>query len=463
MRRAKIVCTIGPATSDPKIIRAMVDAGMDVARLNFSHANCLDCIDLINTIREAGREAGKSIGILSDLKGVKIRLSEIPGGGIPLSPNQAVLISPGSEPSSSERLYISYPSLLEDVEVGEKIYADDGTIKLVVTGKRKDALETKVLEGSYLKSRKGVNLPNTNITMDTFTEKDKADLAAAAQCGIDFIATSFVRTADDVARILTWAKDQGLKPPHIIAKIERPQAVHDINAILELVDGIMVARGDLGVESLPEEVPVFQKMLIEKTNRKGKFVITATQMLESMIDHTRPTRAEASDVSNAVLDGSDALMLAAETAAGHYPVETVSMMNRIMVYTETELNKRIVSQYDVAGIRTAEAIADGACKAAHDIGAKAIVAFTQSGLLAQLIAKYRPKVPIIAMTPDETTYYRLALCWGTTPRRMNVEQPFSDIDHYLEQMGIAKKGDRIIHVASTAFFGKRNIMHIHQM
>lgn len=463
MRKAKIVCTIGPSTNSPETIKAMAEAGMDVARLNFSHESCDNCRELIKSIRSISKEIGRPIAILSDLKGVKIRISEIADGGMQISENQDILVAPGSEPSTPDCLYVSYPALVEDVKIGEKIYIDDGTIKLVVTGKRKGALEARFLEGKFLKSRKGANLPDTEITMDTFTEKDKGDLRSAINCGIDFIATSFVRTAEDVKNIIEWTKTEGLKAPHIIAKIERPQAVRDIDSILEIVDGIMVARGDLGVESLPEEVPVFQKMLIEKANRKGKFVITATQMMESMIDHTRPTRAEASDVANAVLDGSDALMLAAETAAGKFPVETVKMMNRIITYTETELRNKIVSQYEITGAHTSEAIADGACRTAHDINAKAIVAFTQSGFLAQLIAKNRPSVPVIAITPGEATYQRLTLCWGTKPLCIHGELSISELEKYLEDSGVAFRGDRIIMVASSPFFGKRNTMRIHQI
>lgn len=470
MRRARIVCTIGPASQDRAVFRAMIKAGMDVARLNFSHGSCESLEGVVAMIREEAVRAGKSIAILSDLRGVKFRLGEMPGGGIQLKEKQSVEVCAGTCPSEHGRLYVSYPRLVDDVLPGECLFIDDGTIKLKVTGKKKDALQTVVIEGGFLKSRKGVNLPYTQTSMDTFTEKDRADLAYAARIGIDYIATSFVRTADDIQAILNWAKKKKITLPPIIAKIERPQAVQNIDAILQLVEGIMVARGDLGVESLPEEVPVFQKMLIERANQQGKLVITATQMMESMISHTRPTRAEASDVANAVLDGSDALMLAAETAAGKYPVETVKMMDRIIGYTETHLPHRIESQYFISGLRTPEAMADGACKAAQDINARAIIAFTHSGLTAKLISKLRPLEPVIAYTPDEKTYRKMALYWGITPQLLSANDT-EDIDDafvrkvekYLQKEKLAGKGDKIILVASSSFFGKRNIIRLHKI
>lgn len=469
MRKAKIVCTIGPASSDKKIIRELIKSGMDVARLNFSHGDYQTHKNVVAVVREEALKQKKVVAILQDLQGIKIRLSDIEGGSFFLKTGSEVFLYPGKEISDNKNLFVSYPALLKDVKEGDKLFIDDGIIKLKVVDKAKKALKAKVIEGGVLKSRKGINLPFTKISFPSFTEKDKKDLEFGLKINVDYVAISFVRTAEDIELIHEWAKIKKLNLPPLIAKIEKPEALENINEIIEIVDGIMVARGDLGVEMPTEKVPIIQKMLIDLANKKGKLVITATQMLESMTQHTRPTRAEATDVANAVLDGTDALMLSAETTTGMYPVESVKMMDMIIKYTEENMGGKIQPYYQI-GKTFPEAIANGACKAAHDIGAKAIVVFTHSGFTARLISKLRPDVPLMAFTPDEAILRRLPLYWGTTAKLMkkrDVEvldaEFMTEIEKSLIKERMIKKGDSIVFVASSPFLGKPNIIRLHRL
>ncbi|MBF0329857.1 MAG: pyruvate kinase [Nitrospirae bacterium] len=469
MSKAKIVCTIGPSSNNRKTIHALIKNGMDIARLNFSHGEHAMHRKVASLIRAEAKKLGKIIAILQDLQGIKIRITAINGEEFILKTGQEINLKPGIKPSDTSTLYITYPALLKDVRKGDKILIDDGLIKLAVTGKTDKDLKAKVLEGGLLKSRKGVNFPTTKTTLAAFTEKDRADLELGLKLGVDYIAISFVRTPEDITIVKNWAKRKGAKLPPIIAKIEKPEALDNINAIMDMVDGIMVARGDLGVEMPTEQVPIIQKMLIDLANKKGKLVITATQMLESMTLHTRPTRAEASDVANAVLDGTDALMLSGETAAGKYPVEAVSMMRKIISSIETDLIDRIHSPYQPGSIFP-EAIADGAVKAAIDINAKAIVVFSHSGFTAKLLCKLKPYVPIVAFTPDETALRQMVLYWGVIPKLMlrgKVEMLNSafmaQIEATMLKDKLVVKGDNIVFVASSAFLGKTNIIRLHQI
>lgn len=471
LRYAKIVCTTGPSSTDPAILRELIQSGMDVARLNFSHADHETHQRTAEIIRKEASALKRNVAIMQDLQGIKIRISEIKDGGFHLATGERILIYPGSNISTREAMYISYPALLEDVKVGDRILVDDGLIQLLVIGKGQNALEAKAIEGGFIKSKKGANLPNSKTTLTGFTEKDKRDLEFGLKLGVDYVAISFVRSAKDIELTYEWAKEKGIDLPPLIAKIEKSQALENIEEIMDMVEGIMVARGDLGVETDPEKVPIIQKNLIAHANRRGKLVITATQMLESMTKHTRPTRAEASDVANAVLDGTDALMLSAETAAGAYPIEAVKMMDKIIRYTEKEKipTQQITTKYEGSNLFP-EAVAEGACEAARAIGAKAIVVFTHSGFAAKLISKLRPTVPVVAFTPDPKTLNRLSLYWGVRGyliERQDVEMLDSDLILEIEKTLLIEnefvRGDKIVFVASSPFLGKPNIIRLQQL
>ncbi|MGB9823042.1 pyruvate kinase [Thermodesulfovibrio sp.] len=468
MRKAKIVCTIGPSSEHREIINEMIKSGMDVARLNFSHGNYEWFEHVVKIIREEAKKLKKAVAILGDLQGIKIRIGDVENDEVLLQEGQAVEIYPGSELSNNKRIFISYPLLLEDVKPGEDILIDDGILKIKIIEKLKDKLIGKVIEGGVLKSKKGVNLPFTRTSISSFTEKDKSDLAFAIKLDVDYVALSFVRNAHDIELIKKWAEQNNIKLPPLIAKIEKKEALENIHEILNITDGIMVARGDLGVELPPEEVPFYQKMLIDIANQRKKIVITATQMLESMTEHSRPTRAEASDVANAVLDGTDALMLSAETATGRYPVESVKTMNSIISFTEKNLSDKIVTAFKVSKYFP-EAIASGAVKVAQDIEAKAIVVFTHSGFSALLISKLRPSMPVIAFTPDEKVWRRLSLLWSIIPK--HIPQKIDMIDNLflkkteteLKNLNIVKNGDAVVFVASSPFLGNKNVVRLHKV
>lgn len=468
MRRAKIVCTIGPSTEKREIIRQLILSGMDVARLNFSHGNYDWFNKIVKTIREEAQKLGKSVSILQDLQGIKIRIGEVEGGEIELIEGETIEILPGNKLSNNKKIYISYPPLLDDVKAEEEILIDDGLLKIKIIEKNKDKLIGVVVEGGILKSKKGVNLPFTRTTIDSFTEKDKADLLFGINLDVDYVAVSFVRSPNDLIKIKKWAEQNQINLPPLISKIEKREALKNINEILEHSDGIMVARGDLGVELPIEEVPVYQKMLIDLANQKKKVVITATQMLESMREHSRPTRAEASDVANAVLDGTDALMLSAETTTGKYPLESVRTMDSIIRYTEENLGNRILSSFKVSKYFP-EAIASGAVRVAQDIEARAIVVFSHSGFSALLISKLRPQMPIVAFTPDYNVYRRLSLLWAVIP--MHIPSQIDVIDNLflketevqLKSLNLASNGDAVVFVASSPFMGNKNVIRLHKI
>ncbi len=468
LRRAKIVCTIGPSTEKREVIRQLILSGMDVARLNFSHGSYEWFRKIIKIIREESEKLSKSISIIQDLQGIKIRIGDVEGGQTELIDGELIEIFHGHEVSTNKRLYISYPSLLEDVRAEEEILIDDGLLKIKVIEKHKDRLVGVIVEGGILKSKKGVNLPHTRTTISSFTEKDKRDLLFGIDQGVDYVAVSFIRNKSDLLRIKNWAKENNIELPPLIAKIEKREALENINEILDCCDGIMVARGDLGVELPTEEVPVYQKMLIEIANQKKKLVITATQMLESMREHSRPTRAEATDVANAVLDGTDALMLSAETTTGKYPIESVRTMDSIIRYTEEKLGKNILSPFKVSTYFP-EAIASGAVRVAQDIEAKAIVVFSHSGFSALLISKLRPQMPIVTFTPDYKVYLRLSLLWAVIP--MHIPSQIDVIDDIflketedrLKSLNLVRNGDAVVFVASSPFMGNKNVIRLHKI
>ena len=468
MRKAKIVCTLGPSSNTRKVIGELIGSGMDVARLNFSHGEYPFHEKIFRTVRSEAARLNKAISILQDLQGIKIRVGDVEGGRVHLKIGSQISLYAGKELSTAKAIYISYPALVKDANEGESIVIDDGILKLTVVGKKKDSLVAKVVEGGVLKSRKGVNLPCTRTTLEAFTEKDRRDLQFGLGLGFDYVAVSFVRQADDILRVTDWARKNKVNLPPIIAKIEKPKALDNIEEIMEVVDGIMVARGDLGVEMATEQVPVIQKMLIDLANMKGKVVITATQMLESMTQHTRPTRAEASDVANAILDGTDAVMLSGETASGKYPVEAVRVMDSIIRNTEVNFPDRLKSLYKTSN-KFPESIAVGACMAAQSIGAKLIVVFTHSGFAAMLLSKLRPSVPVVAFTPSKETLHRIPLYWGAMSRLISSKDIIleadlmSEIEKSLVEEGLIKKGNSIVFVASSPFLGKPNIIRLHKV
>lgn len=469
MRKTKIVCTLGPSSEDRKVIRALIKAGMDVARLNFSHGSHEDHLKVAQGVRQEAFKLGKNTAILQDLQGIKIRVGPVQGGLVTLKTGSKVTLMPGGSESSSQNIFISYPALLKDVSKGDMVLLDDGLIRLVAKSVGSSHIEAEVIEGGILKSKKGVNFPSSKTTLPAFTEKDRRDLLFGLDIGVDYVAVSFVRSAKDIEIIKDWAKKKNITLPPLIAKIEKPEAIGNIHEIIDIVEGIMVARGDLGVELPTEQVPVIQKMLIEEANRKGRLVITATQMLESMREHSRPTRAEATDVANAVLDGTDALMLSAETAAGKFPVESVSMMDTIIRHAERILFKRIGRFYEVDG-SFAGAIADGARESAKDTNAKVIVVFSHSGFTALLLSKLKPETPVIAFTPDQRTLKRMSIYWGINGRALETpdvgildEVFMRTVEKMLIKEGFVKKGDNIVFAASSPFLGKANIIRLHRI
>ena len=411
-RKTKIVCTLGPATDSADGIAALIEAGMDVVRLNFSHGEREEHRRTIRRVREVSRRTGREIGILQDLAGPKIRLGELPDEGVDLKAGQHVNLAP-DHLAATGVLPVSYPHLLEDVSTGEPILLADGLVELEVERAEADHLVCRVVNGGHLTSRKGVNLPQANLRVAAFTDKDREDLEVGLAEGVDFVALSFVRHERDLEPVRARLTGQE-HPPLLIAKIEKPQAVDRLEPILEAVDGVMVARGDLGVEMPPEEVPMVQKTIIAAARRAGRPVITATQMLRSMVDSPRPLRAEASDVANAVLDGTDAVMLSEETAVGSYPAEAVRVLDRVALEAEPYLDhtKMMEDSLSPSVPELTGAISRAACELAAAIGAAAVVTLTTSGSTARLLARLRPAPPIVGLTPSAEVMRQLTLSSG---------------------------------------------------
>jgi pyruvate kinase len=431
-RRTKIIATIGPASQDEQTIKALIQAGMDVARLNFSHGSYAEHAARIECIRRISTQLSKPVTILQDLQGPKIRTGEIKNGSVQLIPEQSLTLTTYPIIGDEKQISVDYPGLPGSVNPGSRILLDDGNLELVVTGIEKERVETLVSLGGVLKSHKGVNLPGVLLEISGFTEKDKRDLAFGLEQGVDAIAMSFVRSVKDVEivrdAIASLAPDKTWMP--VISKLERPEALQNLDEIVHASDGVMVARGDLGVEMSPETVPIAQKEIIEKANCHARVVITATQMLDSMIHNPRPTRAEASDVANAIFDGSDAVMLSGETAAGQYPVQSVSMMNSIICQAEAHLSQwghwkgtcAPESNQDDAFFMTL-----AARELAHDRNVAAIGIFTKSGRTALLMSKTRPGVPILAFTPEVETYHRMGMYWGVQPHLVTQADTIEDM------------------------------------
>jgi pyruvate kinase len=443
-RKTKIVATIGPSSSSPEILAGMIKAGLNVARLNFSHGTHESHQAAIKLIRELAAAEGREVGILQDLSGPKIRLGAITERR--LENGQQIRLIYGNDDCDDDTLTVNYPYLLEDVSVGSRILLADGTLELKILSKEKDALKAEVLTGGQISAHKGVNLPDSNLRIKAFTEKDKLDLICGLDAGVDFVAMSFVRHEDDLKPIKELIK-RSSSPPLLIAKIEKPQALERLEEILNVADGLMVARGDLGVEMALEEVPMIQKNLIQTARRRGKLVITATQMLASMVSSPRPTRAEVTDVANAVLDGTDAVMLSDETASGQFPVESVQMLDRVAVKVEPSINydNFIKEDHDAKLEKMGASITKAVTILARDQQAKAIVALTHGGSTARLVSHYRQPVPVIGMTSRNTTYRQLTLSWGVIPALIPACDSILQIEQYasefLVRTHMAQNGD----------------------
>jgi pyruvate kinase len=471
-RRTKIVATVGPASESEAMLLALMEAGADVFRLNFSHGDQASKVVLIQRIRELSRRRQRAVAILGDLQGPKIRTGLMEGGALELVAGEEVTITTREVWGADRLIPTTFRELPRDVRYGDQILLDDGLMELEVLEVAGEEVHCRVLVGGVLKDRKGINLPGTAVSAPALTDKDREDLAFCLREGVDWVALSFVRSVADVLELkeLIFQQKGDLK---VIAKIEKPQAVDDFDAILEAADGIMVARGDLGVEMSPEKVPLIQKMIIRKCNEAGKPVITATQMLESMIEHPRPTRAETSDVANAILDGTDAVMLSAETASGKYPVEAVSLMVRVARDVEGDpvLKEKVFHPIpEVLGYRRlSEAISQAACRVAENVGAAAILAFTQTGSTAAMVAKYRPVLPIYAVTPSQSVRRRLALYAGVRSLRVDIEGDTEAQIRSVEEAVLAatdlKKGDVVVITMGSPVSapGTTNLMKVHRL
>lgn len=453
-RKAKIVATVGPASQSEETIEALINGGMNVARMNFSHGTHEQHAERIATIRRISEKLGKAVGILQDLQGPKIRVGALPEP-IQLSEGELItLYVTESEPPQTDGklIPVDFRQLFDSVRTSDRLLLDDGRLALeVISVLNLNALTAKVLNGGPLSSHKGINLPGVQLRISGFTEKDEADLQFGISQDVDAVAISFVRTADDVKKV-RYAMEhfsKGNRLPLLIAKLEKPAAIDNLDEILENVDGVMVARGDLGVELPPERVPALQKHIIRTANARAKLVITATQMLESMITNPLPTRAEASDVANAIFDGTDAVMLSAETASGSYPVESVRMMDRIIREAETHFLEWGAESM-VQGFEQSDAasMARAAQALASDKNVTAVTCFTTQGRTAWLMSKIRPRVPIMAFTPDRKTYYRMAFMWGVRPQQVEfsntLEEMLDHVDRALMRSDVVKLGDQVV-------------------
>ena len=470
MQRTKIVCTLGPASDDEATIRAFVEAGMAVARINFSHGTHDDQARRIELVRRVASEAGRPIAILADLQGPKLRVGLLPEEGVPLVEGETVTLAGQASTVGADLIPLPHPEVLRDVQPGDRMLLDDGLLELRVQESDGEQVRATVVTGGVLTSRKGLSLPHTSLQMPSITEKDRADSVFGVEQQIDYFGLSFVRRGDDVIHLRAWLQELGASTP-IIAKIEKPEALGCIDEILAVSDGLMVARGDLGVEAPAEDVPIAQKRIIRACNQAGKPVITATQMLDSMMRNPRPTRAEASDVANAILDGSDAIMLSGETAVGRYPVKSVQTMARIAAVTERSMPYAdwLQRARHTGSIDVTDAIGHVAGEIAADLKVKAIITSTMSGSTARRVAMHRPVTSIIAPSPSQTTCRQLALVWGVQP--LLVER-FSDTDTMIstavdaaKARSLVEDGDLVIITAGVPMGGQglTNMLKVHRV
>jgi pyruvate kinase len=466
-RKTKIVATLGPASATPEKITRLMDAGVDIFRLNFSHGSNEEKGRIIELIRQLSLKRGKAVGILADLQGPKIRTGRMENGAIPLRKGELIDITTDELLGRPGLISTIYKPLPRDVRPGSRILMDDGLIELKVNSVEGNRVHCVVVAGGVLKDLKGINLPGVDVSSPSLTDKDRIDLEFCLENRVDYIALSFVRKSADVEDLKRIIFERGLHIP-VVAKIEKPEALRNFKAILKEADAIMVARGDLGVEISAERVPLIQKKIIRACNEAGKPVITATQMLESMILNSRPTRAETSDVANAILDGTDAVMLSGETASGSHPVEAVRTMAKIALDVEQSELWRLPPRPIVHSNSIAVAVAEAACHAATTLKAKAVVAFTQSGSTAMLVSRFRPQLPIIAFTPLREIECRLALYWGVTTFSPG---PTPDTDYQIrmvEETLLAKgfkKGDVVVITMGVPVEsrGSTNLMRVHKL
>jgi pyruvate kinase len=469
-RRAKIVCTIGPASSAPERVAALVAAGMDIARLNFSHGHRDDHAAAYGHVRAASDAAGRAVGVLADLQGPKLRIGGLLGGCAVLAGGARLVISTSGVTGTPDRLSTTYAALAGDVHAGATILLADGTVELRVLAARPEEgeIECVVIRGGTIRDHSGMNLPGVAVSSPSLTDKDVDDLNFALRLGVDLVALSFVRRPGDADAVRAVMDAEGVRVP-VIAKLERPEALERLEAVIEAFDGIMVARGDLGVETALERVPLVQKRAVALCRRRAKPVIVATEMLESMVERNRPTRAEASDVANAVLDGADALMLSAETSIGRHPVEAVTTMARIIAASESLPDPPPSRARIDPPVPQEEAIALGAVMVGRAVGAKALVAFTLSGAGARLLAAQRPRLPVLAFTPDPRVRSQLALVWGVEtflePAPADTDEMTAHVDRAMLELGRAEAGDAVVVVAGTppGTEASTNTLRVHRL
>jgi pyruvate kinase len=470
MRQTKIVATLGPSTNTLERIAGLIRAGMNVARLNFSHGTHAEHAARIAMVRQAAAEAGKQVALLQDLQGPKIRTASLEGGRpVELVAGTRFLITTEPVIGNAEKVSTTYPALPQDVRPRDRILLSDGLIELNVIRQNDTEVETEVVHGGRLKEYQGINLPGVRVSAPAATEKDLEDLQFGLEQGIDYVALSFVREAKDIVQIKEIIKQAGKYIP-VVAKIERPEALDVLPEILAVSDAIMVARGDLGVEMPPERVPLVQKQIIDAANRALIPVITATQMLESMIQNPRPTRAEASDVANAIIDGTDAVMLSGETAAGNYPIEAVEMMTLIADAIEISgrySDHNATPRWALPEVQsTPRAIAAAACSIADSLPVRAIVVLTQSGDSARFVSHYRPQIPIIAFSPDAKTCRRTSLYWGVVSQQIENHNRLEEIEKriqmYLRERGMIQRGDLVVLTGGHPIYhyGRTNFLKV---
>ena len=447
MRKTKIICTMGPATDNIEVLRAMARAGMNVARFNFSHGSHEEHKQRIDRVKAVREEYNLPIALLLDTKGPEIRTGDMQDGKIFLKKGEQIRLTPRACLGTPSKISITYPDLYQDVQAGTSILIDDGLIELRVEQTQEQDILCRVLNDGAVSNHKGINVPDVHLSIPYLSDKDKADIQFGIEQGVDFVAASFVRTADDVQQLRMLLDENGGAHINIIAKIENQQGVENIDGIVSLADGVMIARGDMGVEIPAEDVPPIQKMLIKKVTSAGKQVITATQMLDSMMKNPRPTRAEVTDVANAIYDGTGAIMLSGETAAGLYPVEAVTKLARIAERTENDIDyrKRFFVSIRKAILDITDAICHATCTTAYDLNARDIVPDTKSGRSARMVARYRPSCGIIGCTPTKKVWYQLNLAWGVTPVLLSeTDDVFDLFDSALEtakNQGLMQSGD----------------------
>jgi pyruvate kinase len=472
MRKTKIVCTIGPSSESPEMLRKLIGAGMNVARLNFAHGELDEHAERIRCIREAAQEMNAYVAVLLDIKGPEIRIGKLQSDYVELVPGETVTLTTEEFLGTKDRIQVSYKQLPQDVRPGSIILIDDGLVRLEVEKAEGTEILCRIKNGGRLKQRKGVNVPGVKTSLPGVTEKDVRHIKFGVEQKIDIIAQSFVRKAEDILEIKHILNEHNANHIQVIAKIENDEGVENLDAILSVADGLMVARGDLGVDLPVEDVPLVQKDMIQKCNLAGKPVITATHMLESMQQNPRPTRAEAGDVANAIFDGTDAVMLSGESAAGKYPLESVETMARIAVRAESSLNRygRCRCQDNAIPSDVTGAIGHAVANTTLELGAKAILALTESGFTARMIAKHKPQAPVIAVSPSSNVLHALSLTWGVTPLLRS--QPAASTDEAVAQAVslaqaacLVQEGDLVVITAGVpaGCTGTTNLLRVHQV